>query len=302
MKYPYAKCACVALMLVAVAACDRPQAPDPGASGTDAATVAATGDSGTTAAPVALDDVFETTGDYVIGITYPQSAARYPKLAAELKAYAEAARTQLMTAIEERKQREPAGEGSEGATLYDLSLTFTEVLDSPELVAYAADGSMYTGGAHGMPLLAHFVWLPQKDRRLTAEALVPRPDGWQDISTHVREQLRTALSQRADGANLTPAERSEMVRNAIRMIDAGTEADVENFRQFEPVVDETGHVTGLRFVFAPYQVGPYSDGTQAVEVPASVLLPHVAPEYRDLFETAPPGVSIGTGQPEEVTS
>lgn len=42
-------------------------------------------------------------------------------------------------------------------------------------------------------------------------------------------------------------------------------------------------MTGLRFVFAPYQVGPYSDGTQTVEVPASVLLLHVAPEYRGLF-------------------
>jgi len=36
-------------------------------------------------------------------------------------------------------------------------------------------------------------------------------------------------------------------------------------------------------VFAPYQVGPYSDGTQTVEVPADVLLPFVAPEYRTLF-------------------
>ncbi|MFQ6311711.1 RsiV family protein [Lysobacter capsici] len=39
----------------------------------------------------------------------------------------------------------------------------------------------------------------------------------------------------------------------------------------------------MKFVFAPYEVGPYSDGTQMVEVPAAVLLPHVAPEYRALF-------------------
>ena len=42
-------------------------------------------------------------------------------------------------------------------------------------------------------------------------------------------------------------------------------------------------LAGLRFVFAPYQVGPYSDGTQTVEVPADVLLPHIAPAYRSLF-------------------
>jgi hypothetical protein len=40
-------------------------------------------------------------------------------------------------------------------------------------------------------------------------------------------------------------------------------------------------------VFPPYQVGPYSDGAQTVVVPASVLLPHVADEYRPLFSTGP---------------
>ena len=301
MKHVYAKCACITLMLVAIVACDRPQSPAPGTSANPPGGAAAP-DGTPAATPVELTDVFETTGDYVIGITYPQSATKYPKLATELKAYAESARAQLLAAAAERQQREPAGEGSEGATLYDLSLTFTEVLDSPELVAYAAEGSMYTGGAHGMPLLAHFVWLPQKDRRLTAEALVPQEDGWQDIAAHVREQLRTALSQRADGAALSPAQRSEMLGNASRMIDAGTEADVENFRQFEPVVDGAGHVTGLRFVFAPYQVGPYSDGTQAVEVPASVLLPHVAPEYRDLFDAGTTAAPLTAGQPGKTTS
>ena len=39
----------------------------------------------------------------------------------------------------------------------------------------------------------------------------------------------------------------------------------------------------LRFVFPPYQVGPYSDGTQTVEVPSSVLLPLLAPPERGLF-------------------
>jgi hypothetical protein len=47
--------------------------------------------------------------------------------------------------------------------------------------------------------------------------------------------------------------------------------------------DASGALRALRFVFPPYQVGPYSDGMQTVEVPARVLLPHVAPEYRALF-------------------
>ncbi|MGH8085408.1 MAG: PdaC/SigV domain-containing protein [Lysobacter sp.] len=277
MRPTHRTCALTLMMLVVVAACDRGSstAPLEQAGTTPAATEPSAG--------VELADVMEATSDYVIGISYPQSAARYPALAAEMKRYAEAARADLMRAVEARRQRQQSGEGDAGSAMYDLSLTFTEVLDSPDLVAYAADGSSYTGGAHGTPLLQRFVWLPQLDRRLTAEALVPQAAGWQAIANHVREQLYTALSQRVEADDLAPAERADVIEGASRMIEEGTAADPENYSEFEPMVSAGGRVTGLRFVFAPYQVGPYSDGTQTVEVPASVLLPHVAPEYRELF-------------------
>jgi len=103
------------------------------------------------------------------------------------------------------------------------------------------------------------------------------------IAGNVREQLPTALSQRVDADALPPAERAEVVRNAGKMIDEGTTPDAKNFAMFEPVVDGAGKIVALRFVFPPYQVGPYSDGTQTVEVPALLLLPHIAPAYRPLF-------------------
>ena len=49
------------------------------------------------------------------------------------------------------------------------------------------------------------------------------------------------------------------------------------------MLDGEGRITALRFVFPPYQVGPYADGMQVVEVPARSLLPMVAPAYRGLF-------------------
>jgi len=54
---------------------------------------------------------------------------------------------------------------------------------------------------------------------------------------------------------------------------------------FEPIVPELVDRSwpALRFVFPPYQVGPYADGTQTVDIPADVLLPKVAPAYRHLF-------------------
>lgn len=226
--------------------------------------------------PAELKDVIENNDRYVVGISYPPSAHKYPGLAAHLKQYADAARADLLEAVD--------GLGNDKPTApYDLTLSFTDVLDSPQMVAVAADGNSYTGGAHGAPLIARFVWLPQQNKLLTAKELVPQAAGWKAISDYVREQLHTQLSERVDADELPPAERAEMMREAGKMIDEGSEAEADNFSQFEPVVGGDGKLTALRFVFPPYQVGPYADGVQTVTVPAEVLLPHVATAYRGYF-------------------
>ena len=228
------------------------------------------------AATPKLEDVIEQDPRYIVGISFPPVARKYPGLARLLEAYARDARAELMVAV--------SGLGASKPTApYELSLAFSEVAATPRVVAIAADGSTYTGGAHANPLLARFVWLPQQQRQLTAAALVPDPAQWQRLSDHIREHLHTALSQRIDGDAVAPEERAAMLANGSRMIDAGTGPDPRNFSQFEPVLDGHGRITALRFVFPPYQVGPYADGMQVVEVPAAMLLPMVAPDYRDLF-------------------
>jgi hypothetical protein len=161
---------------------------------------------------------------------------------------------------------------------------FSELHVAPDLVVVGVDGSNYTGGAHGAPLIGRWVWLPKQDRLLTAQDLVPDAKGWEAVAGLVREQLHTALSQRVDADELPPGERVEVLKGASKMIDDGTQPDPQHFSQFEPVVGPDGRIRALRFVFPPYQVGPYSDGTQTVEVPAAGLLAHIAPQYRSMFE------------------
>lgn len=273
MTYSGAMRACVfLLMTVAMPGCKRdPSVPPATQAAADAAAATAS------KAPVKLVDILEITPDYVIGISYPEPAIPYPKLAADMKRYAEDARAEFLEVVQAR-----ANEGSED-TLYDLSLSFSQIAGSPQVVAYAAEGSSFTGGAHGTPLLARFIWLPQQDKRLSNTDLVPGAKGWEAIAVYVREELHTALSQRVDADELGAGERAEVIKSAGRMIEEGTTPDPANFANFEPVVNAGGKLTALRFVFAPYQVGPYADGVQTVEVPASVLLPHVAPQHRDLF-------------------
>lgn len=265
-----------ATLVLALAACKRePDAAQPPTAATPEAGAPATSPVAPEA-PVELKDVIETNERYVVGITYPPGIDRYPGLAKALSDYAHAARGELMEAVD--------GFGNDKPTApYELSLSFEKLLETPQVVAVAADGSRYTGGAHGQPLIARFVWLPQQNHLLSANDLIAKPAGWQAISDYVREQLLTGVTLRADADELEPAERSEVLKNASRMIDDGTEPKAENFAQFVPVLDTTGHISALRFVFPPYQVGPYADGTQTVDVPASVLRPHLSPAYSGLF-------------------
>ncbi|WP_052116085.1 DUF3298 and DUF4163 domain-containing protein [Lysobacter dokdonensis] len=262
------------VLVVALPACRResatPEPGKPGAASTHAPASAAT----TARAPLA--DVVETTPRYVVGISYPKEAAPYPGLVSALTAYAADARKDLTGAVEALGNDVPTAP-------YELSLSYTTVVDSPDIMAIAADGSLYTGGAHGSPLIARFVWLPKRNAMLTADTLVPDAKGWQAISDFVREQLHTALSQRIDADDVPAEERADMLKSAGDMIDDGTQPKADAFSQFEPRVARDGKIDALRFVFPPYQVGPYVDGTQTVDVPAQVLLPHVAPAYRTLF-------------------
>lgn len=268
------------VLVLALAGCRREEEPAPVAG--DATTPAAPAETPADgpASPPALEDVIERTPRYVVGISYPPEAKKYPGLAAELERYAQAAREELLQAAA------AAGEGTGGA-LYDLSLEFRMLAETPRLVAVAADGSSYTGGAHGNPLVARFVWLPAQSRLLQARELIADEAGWRDVSAYVREALYAALSQRIDAEELEPVERSQLLRTGGRMIDEGSAPAADKFELFEPVLGAGGRIEALRFVFPPYQVGPYADGTQSVEVPAEVLLPHVADEYRDLFAAAP---------------
>lgn len=263
-------------LLLALAAC-KPDAATP--DGADAGAVAAPSSlAGPVQSPLSteLKDEIETAPTHVIGISYPPAINQYPGLAQVVGDYARGARNSLMQSLQALGDEKPRAP-------YELSLSFEQVLSTPELIGIAADGSLYTGGAHAAPLVARIVWLPKSDTQLTAAALVPSPAGWQAISAHVREQLLTRASLRADADALSPEERESLLQSASRFIDEGAGAEVGNFQQFLPVLGADGRIAALRFVFPPYQVGPYSDGTQEVEVPASVLKPYLAPEYAALF-------------------
>jgi len=264
------------LLLAALGACRREPAPAPAAQppAAAAADTEPSAPSPDDAAPQ-LADVIEHDPRYVVGISYPTGAAVDPGLARALHEYAQAARGELMQAVDGLQDKPTAP--------YELSLGFRELMRTDEVVAIAADGSLYTGGAHGQPLVARFVWLSREQRMLTAQNLLASPAGWQAVAAYAGEQLGTAAHTRAADEALEPEDRERLLAMALKMIAEGTRPQPENFAQFEPVPAADGRIAALRFVFPPYQVGPYADGVQTVEVPAAVLQPYLADDVRGLF-------------------
>jgi hypothetical protein len=273
IRFPLAAALSAALLL---AACkkEREAAPAPQAEAPAAAQ--------TQPAPLELKDVIENDARYIIGISYPPEASKYPGLAQEMRRYADAARAELLKAV-------AASDPAKQTGLYDLTLNFTLLAETSEVVAVAADGSSFTGGAHGTPLVARYVWLPQQSKLLASNGLFADPRSWGAVSDYSREQLHAALSQRVDADELPPGERADVMRSVGKMIDEGTEPTAASFAAFEPVLAPEGNkLMGLRFVFPPYQVGPYVDGVRSVEVPTAVLMSHLAPEYRAMFVVVKP--------------
>jgi hypothetical protein len=233
------------------------------------------------AAPAAsagqLSDVLETSASMVVGITYPKGLEAYPGLVKVLTDYSQQRRDELKREVEALGNDQPE-------IAYDLTLSYQKLAESPDLVAVAADGDLYTGGAHGQPLVMRYVWLPKQSKLLTAGELIPTAAGWTAVSAYAREQLKLAAQERImEDKALTPEEVARLLSSDSKSIDEGAAAKVDNFEQFEPLLDANQKVRGLRFVFPPYQIGPYAYGVQSVDVPADVLRPHVAAGYQDLF-------------------
>ena len=96
-------------------------------------------------AAVDLKDVIEQDARYVVGISYPPAAKKYPGLAEALQRYANGARAELLKSVQAADPAKQTGP-------YELSLNFTLQAETPEIVAVVVGGTRCTCDAHGSPL------------------------------------------------------------------------------------------------------------------------------------------------------
>jgi hypothetical protein len=145
-----------------------------------------------------------------------------------------------------------------------------------------ARGSMDTGGAHPLPLLASF------NLHVGDDKVIALADLFADANAALKavsEEARRQLEGRAEATlrETTPEQnRADELKRMREWIERGTEAKADNFAVF--LVDGIdAKAIGLTLLFPPYQVAPYADGAQQIEVPAKVFYELLKPEYRTAF-------------------
>ena len=169
---------------------------------------------------------------------------------------------------------------------WTLELDFMPCAGTSSLRCIAGDGSIHSGGAHPLPIVERLLYSTAQSRPLRPDQLFT--DSGVDaalraISTYSRELL---LTQRISQATVSGATADAAARASMRdEIRSGAEPGAANYRLAEPVVGASGRINALKFVFPPYQVASYAEGTLVAEVPASVFAQWLRPEFRDEFVT-----------------
>lgn len=212
-----------------------------------------------------------STEHYRYDVTYPALAAPDATLAAALRAYGEQRKREFLAAAEGA----PRSADTEFVP-WELHLRFDVRADTGDFLAIVATGEVYSGGAHGNPVIASFVLHRAGDRVVTmADLFADAEEGERALGDYARREL---VARRAAARPLDNAE--------LRWLRDGTAPRPENYAVFAIDGDGARPARGLVLIFPPYQVAPYADGAVEVAVPASVFRELLRPAFRGAFEKA----------------
>jgi Protein of unknown function (DUF3298)/Deacetylase PdaC len=241
---------------------------------------------GTPLVPVVPKGATGEDKGYRYRINYPALQSDWRALDDAMHAYGEAQKKSFFTDLAKRPPIKP-NEGLALQTTWDLQIDLTVATETQAFVSVLANGSVFTGGAHPNPIVASFSEHVPSGKIVAIGDLFTNADaGIKLLSAETRRQLKAQFDAKLRAQNTDPKILSEQLKNSAAMIDQGTQSTPDNFSAF--LVDGAGgKAIGLTIVFAPYQVAPYVDGAQQIEVPARIFYMQLKSDYRDAFAIDP---------------
>ncbi len=261
----------------AFAACDgAPESPDSAqVAAAPEATTEVSPEASVPASSAGIQQRHESTERYEYRVRWPDELARDAGIEAAMRAIAD---DRLQEFIE------AAGSAPADSGRWTLELDFSACAGTAELRCIAADGSVFTGGAHPLPIIERLLYSSTRSTALRPDQLFTDADAaLRAISARASEML---LTQRIAQAAVSGAPADAAARASMRgEIASGAEPSPANYRLAEPVVSGSGRINALKFLFAPYQVASYAEGTLVAEVPATVFAQWLRPEFAGEFVT-----------------
>ncbi len=279
--------ACLALALAALAlpGCQQSSAPAP----TPAVPASAaspvipppqTAPAPASTAPLPADNV--STPHYKIAISLPALPASAASLAAAMRTTADNAKREFLQGLPDPGQV-PAMAGRQFA----LVLDFKVVAATQAFISVRETGMQDTGGAHPIPIQASFVYDRKHQRQIALDDLFAQPDAARKALANFAHDalLKKFMAHAPKAGEGSPAALREWKSSMLQMLDGGTRPTSVNYSVFVVRAGATADAAspGLTLIFPPYQVAPYVNGTQTVDVPASVFARFLAAGYQGDF-------------------
>jgi len=208
------------------------------------------------------------TADAEITLKLPAAVARQPDLHARL--YADGVKE--LKAFSEGATGERAEAGGEGIPPYSKEIAWDLGADTGKLMSLARTDYEYAGGAHPNHSSQAVLWDKSLKRQVQPGQLI-RGDG-AALDAALCDAIVVAKKERL-GADATPP---------------GGDWKCPSWRStpFVLVPSTTGgKAGGLKFMIAPYAVGPYAEGGYEVVVPLSAFQTSLAAAYADDFAGQP---------------
>jgi len=215
------------------------------------------------------DEVGETEFSY----RWPQVAANIPDLDSWLRGNGERLRRETMaSASEDEAQAKKAGYPFRG---HSYEEAWGVAADLPALLVMQSEGYVFTGGAHGMPIVTTLLWDKAAKKRLATSALLDTPA----LITAIKDRFCKALdAERAKrrGAPVDAADPNQLAE-FVRCVDLAQ-------RTILPVSTKGKALDAIRVVIMPYDAGPYSEGIYQIDLPVdAAVLATVKPAWRGSF-------------------
>lgn len=217
--------------------------------------------------------VRDKAGKIEFSYEWPQAAASIAELDSWLRGNGERLRAKTMG--EGRAEEAEAKKSGYELSGYSYDETWGVAGDIPALLVLQSEGYVFTGGAHGMPIVTTLLWDKAAKKRLAVGALLDEPA----LIAAIKGRFCKALDAEREKRRGAPVDASDPdeLDDFVKCVDPAKQTIL-------PVSLKGKALDTIRIVIMPYEAGPYAEGIYRIDLPVdAAVLATVKPAWRGSF-------------------